>query len=200
MRYITLIHCLLSVLQVFAGNSTPNNLGLGLVFPTDPYQFEMLDTFPRFYIDQNLTKEFLPSEVSPMYFKPDYGLYHFKCIEKGPKYYKVYINDNQIGFLPNHKVFCFRSWDSMIQGTWVERISRQNEIWSECCTESRKLKNECFLDRLYVFEIVEVKNEYWAHISFSDACATDGDYDDFEYGWIQWRTEKELLVDLLLLC
>ena len=140
--------------------------------------------------------------VLPFFHKADYGLYHFICLEKSDAYYKVLINDTDIGYLPNDKNFYFMTWDKVMIGYPVERHSTRNPIYV-CPTEtSKRIHNHCELDRLYVKCLVERNGEYWAYVAIPQDCEGHSDIrvKRCKLGWVKWRTQTELLVSILLLC
>jgi hypothetical protein len=201
MKNITTILLTLLVLNSFGQNQTPKELGIGFAIASDPYEFEDLSTPKNLYSNKELTEKWSSDKVYPFFLKPDYGLYHFICLEKTNDYYKVLVNDNEIGFIPNDSNYYFKTWDTILMQSTVERLTKDNPIRKEWNNESETISNDCEFDRLTVQDVILRDGEYWLQIYFSTECE---DYPDknskVKYGWIKWRTNDKLLVNILLLC
>jgi hypothetical protein len=191
----------LITLNSFGQNKQPIELGIGFAIATNPYKFENLSTPKNLFIDKELSKKWNSKDVFPFFFKPDYGLYHFICLEKTDNYYKILVNDTEVAFVPNDKNYYFKTWDAVILQSTVERLTKDNPIRKEWNDQSEIIENRCKFDRLTVQDIIQKDGEYWLQIYFSPECT---DYPDknskVEYGWIKWRKNNKLLVNILLLC
>lgn len=201
MKTITTILLTLLVLNSFGQNQTPKELGIGFAIASAPYEFEDLSTPKNLYSNKELTEKWSSDKVYPFFLKPDYGLYHFICLEKTNDYYKVLVNDNEIGFIPNDSNYYFKTWDAILMQSTVERLTKDNPIRKAWNNESETISNDCEFDRLTVKDVILKDGEYWLQIYFSPECE---DYPDknskVKYGWIKWRTNDKLLVNILLLC
>jgi hypothetical protein len=201
MRNCVTILLTLIVLNSFGQNQMPKELGIGFAIATDPYEFEVLSTPKNLFINKELTENWKTDEVFPFFFKPDYGLYHFICLEKTKDYYKILVNDSEVGYLPNNSTYYFKTWDAVLIQSTVERLTKENPIRKESNNESEVIVNDCEFDRLTVRDLIEKEGEFWLQIYFSPECE---DYPDkntkVKYGWIKWRINGKLIVDILLLC
>ncbi len=197
---LTLVFAL--VVGIAFGQGNPRALGSGFAVAADPYQFENGSVPSRIYRDPELKIRLTGREVLPFFNKPDYGLYHFICLEKTAAYYKILINDNDIGYLPNDDAFRFMSWEQLMIGSPVERHSTDNPIYERPATTSKRIHNTCDPDRLHVKLLMERDGEYWAYVAIPLDCEDHPDLRTKAYklGWIKWRTKTELLVSILLLC
>jgi len=189
------------VVSSFGQNKQPKELGIGFTIATNPYQFEDLSIPDNIFKDKELTQKWDADKVFPFFFKPDYGLYHFICLENTTDYYKILVNDSEIAYLPNDTNYYFKTWDAMILQSKVERLTKDNPIRQECDDKSGIIENNCKYDRLTVQDVIQKNGEYWLEIHFSPECE---DYPNknskVKYGWIKWRMNNKLLVEILLLC
>lgn len=192
---------ILCFLNSFAQNSNPKELGVGFAIAANPYEFDVKSIPSNLFIDQNLTQKWKIDSVFPYFLKPDYGLYHFICLAKTEKYYKVLVNDNDIGYIPNDASFNFITWDSILKDASVERLPLDNPIMSECNDSSKTILYYCEFERLKVVETLQKDGEYWLKVYFSPVCEDYFDQDsDVIYGWIKWRSNNQLLIEIYLLC
>ncbi|MFY0598136.1 MAG: hypothetical protein JXR03_00595 [Cyclobacteriaceae bacterium] len=191
----------LIVLNSFGQNRDPKELGIGFAIPTNPYEFEDMSTPQNLYKNKEMTDKWNSNNVYPFFLKPDYGLYHFICLEKTNDYYKILVNDNEVGYIPNDSSYYFKTWDAILLQSTIARLTKNNLIRNEWNDDSGTIINNCEFDRLTVEDVIQKDGEFWLQIYFSPECE---DYPDnnskVEYGWIKWRTENKLLVNILLLC
>jgi hypothetical protein len=199
-------HCIsilltLLVLNSFGQNQSPKELGIGFAIASNPYEFEDLSTPKNLLKNKALTENWDSSKVFPFFLKPDYGLYHFICLEKTNDYYKILVNDTKIGYLPNDSNYYFKTWDAILLQSTVERLTKDNPIRKESNSAGEIIINQCKFDRLTVQDVIQKDGEFWLQIYFSPECE---DYPDknskVEYGWIKWKMDDKLLVNILLLC
>lgn len=182
-------------------NKHPKEIGIGFTIATNPYEFENLSAPKNLFKNKELDIHLNSNEIFPYFYKPDYGLYHFICLEKTNDYYKILINDNEIGYLPNDSNFYFKSWDIILLNTTVERITKDNPIRENHNETSKEIEYNCNFERLNVDDIIQINNQYWLQVSFANDCV---DYieesSEVRYGWIKWRIDNKLLIDIMMLC
>ena len=189
---VTLLPCLAQ---------TPKELGIGFVIASDPYQYEDGSHYQHFFVDKELKMKWSNGDITPYFYKPDYALYHFICLEKTDRYYKILINDFSTAYIPNDPHFYFKTWDMILIDASVVRLTEDNPIRDELNSASRIVPYNCRSGQLEVKDVIEKDGEYWIQVSFSPTCEDVMDqYSPRTYGWIQWRTKNKLLVDILLLC
>jgi hypothetical protein len=212
MRILSILF--LAALTSFGQGEHPIKLGLGVVAVQDTYNESKIVAI---YKDKSLSariEDFKlysiygnsnPSIVSPFYYKPDYGVCYFICLEKNRGFYKILINDKEIGFLANNSDNQFQAWESLLVNKTVARVDVNANPLKEKPTENGiiiDLGSNQIVDRLEVIEVVEIKDEHWIKVYYSKSGQTDckkGTSDCGE-GWIKWRSGEKLLIDLLLLC
>ena len=201
MKYATLVLSFFISLLSVAQQGSIQNYGIGLAIVAEPFLYEDLSTPTSLSRTSALEGNWIPEDYSPFFFKPDYGLYHFVCLEKTDTYYKVLVNDSEVGYFPSNSEFVFRTWESMLMNAAVERITADNPLLSECDNESERVEFNCETERFMVEDVLEKDGEHWLYVSFDPNCS---EYPDsnvrLEYGWIKWKKNGVLLVDLMLLC
>ncbi len=187
---------------VYGQNRQPKELGIGFAIANNPYLYEDMSHPKDIFSNSGLTTKIGTDKVFPFFYKPDYGLYHFICLEKNEKYYKILINDTEIGFIPNNQNYIFKSWETILMNASVERIKKQNLIRSNPTElDNQIITNDCQYETLKVTDVIERKGEFWIAISFSTDCEPYPKKDSKQKnGWIKWRDLNKLLVRIQLLC
>ncbi len=208
MRVITTFFILLT-LSSYGQEKNPVKLGLGIVAIGDTYDESKTIAV---YKDKNLKNKIedfkLYGELKtvwPYYFKPDYGLCYFVCLEKTKDYFKVLINDKEEGFLKNERDKYFKTWESLLINSTVERldiIANPLRLKPIDNAEKIKLEYKIVVDRLSVIDVIEVNGEHWLKVNFSKSGkdVIDNATQDTGEGWIKWKADDKLLVRILLLC
>lgn len=207
MRALTTILILVTFVS-YGQDGVPTKLGLGIVAINDTYDESKVVTV---YKDRDLktkTEDFKLygqlKSVWPYYFKPDYGLCYFVCLEKTKDYFRILINDKDEGFLKNDNDKFFKTWESLLVNSTVERLDiKTNPIKTKPADSNPtiKLDYEVKNDRLQVIDVIEINGEHWINVKFSKT----GDYpfdkqSDIGTGWVKWKSGEKLLVNILLLC
>lgn len=191
------------ICSVFYGqNNQPINLGIGFAIAENPYLFENGTHPDTIFTNSQLTKKVKNDKISPFFYKPDYGLYHFICLEKNKNYYKVLINDSEIGYLPNNETYLFKSWETILMAASVQRNDKSNLIRNNPSENSKSdVENNCSNEVMQAKDVIQKQGEFWIEISFATDCSPYPDENaKLKRGWIKWRNSKELLVQIFLLC
>lgn len=69
-------------------------------------------------------------KVCPLFFKPDYGIFHFVLLKQEKKSYKIIYNDNSIGYIAMEPAWRFAPWDSFLKNESTSvRIKDSNQIY-----------------------------------------------------------------------
>jgi hypothetical protein len=187
---------------IYGQNRQPKELGIGFAIAENPYLYEDMSHPKDIFSNSELTNRIQTDKIFPFFYKPDYGLYHFICLEKNSKYYKILINDTEIGFIPNNENYIFKEWETILLSASVERIDKQNLIRKNL-TESDKetVTNNCKYETLKVTDIIERKGEFWIAVSFASNCEPyPKENAEQKTGWIKWRDLNKLLIRIQLLC
>ena len=199
--WITLILSL-SISVIYGQNRQPKELGIGFAVAENPYLHDNMSHPKDIFTNSGLTDKIGTDKIFPFFYKPDYGLYHFICLEKNAKYYKILINDSEIGFIPNNKNYIFKTWETILMTSSVERIDKQNLIRTNPIESEKEIvTNNCKYESLKVIDIIERKGEFWIEVSFATNCEPyPKENDKRKNGWIKWRDLNKLLVRIQLLC
>ncbi len=207
MRALTTI-LILVTLTSYGQGKNPIKLGLGIVAIKDTYDESRIVTVYKGEDLKTKIEDFSLygqlKNVSPYYFKPDYGLCYFVCLEKTKDYFKILINDKEEGFLKNDNDKYFKTWESLLINATVERLDiKANPLKTDPTKngETITLQHDT-VDRLQVIDVIEIKGEHWIKVQYSKSgkVPCDKGTTDCGEGWIKWKSEDKLLVNILLLC
>lgn len=208
MRVLTTI-LILATLSSYGQEKNPIKLGLGIVAINDTYDESKIVTI---YKDKDLKTKIEDfrlygqlKSIWPHYFKPDYGLCYFICLEKNKDYFKILINDKEVGFLKNDKDKYFKTWESLLINAIVERLDiKANPLKSKPSdnAETITLQNQITVDRLQVVDVIEINGEHWINVRYSKSGQglIEKTTTDSGEGWVKWKAGDKLLVNILLLC
>ena len=62
--------------------------------------------------------------VCSKFYKPDYGIMHFVCVDTTDKAYKVLVNYSDFKYLPKTKSYEFKTWEEYIlQSFGIRRLT-----------------------------------------------------------------------------
>ncbi len=172
---------------VFEGEfyNPTKNLGIGII--------KVNTEEINYYKDINNKKKFsesiyTPKEVIPIFFKPDYGIFLLICLEEQQLYYKVLSANNEVFYVDKSSVI-FLSWEKFLKGTTgISNLDWNTNPLHRKPTETSV--NSRIRDKEAIFEVKEVKKD-WIQIKNEENPA--------EKGWIKWRKEDKLLIELYLL-
>ena len=201
MRFIFIILILISSLNSFSQNQQPISLGIGFVSPANPYKFESKKKSLKVFIDSTLKETITNTTILPFFYKPDYGLYHLVCLSKSKTYYKILINNTQIGFVPNDTSFTFFTWNSILLSSSIKRLTKNNPIKISSNETSNNIEYNCQSGILKVLKVKSLENKSWIQVSFPENCETyPTNQTKVKKGWILWKEENKILVEILLNC
>lgn len=135
--------------------------------------------------EKSIEKIYTPT-ITPIFFKPDYGIFYLVCVSEQKSNYKIQTSTNQTAILPKTKNIQFLSWDRFLLSTtgisnldWKENPFRKEPDTKATIQEVSKEDD---------FTVIKVHNE-WIQIS------TDSD----SIGWIKWKQDGKLLIEIYLL-
>lgn len=129
--------------------------------------------------------------LSPFYFKPDYGLVHFILQEKYSNCYKILYRDTLTAFCKKDKSVKFITWEALLlNSTGFSFIDNKgNTVRKEPNEKSIALNwnNKTFTKDN--FKIVKVKGD-WIFVKNKMTNQS---------GWVIWRKQNKLLIEIYLL-
>ena len=68
--------------------------------------------------------------ICPLFFKPDYGIFHFVVTMSSKKMYRIIYNDNKVGYISAKSVFNFVNWNRfLVNDATGIRVKGQNSIY-----------------------------------------------------------------------
>ena len=142
---------------------------------------------------QNLNKSlneytYTPKYIVPVFFKPDYNIFYIVCLDNQKEYYKV-LSANGEEYLVSKAQTKFIFWEEFLKST----TGISNLDWSE-----NPLRKEPFNESKIItlkdtdatFNVIRVKKD-WIEIQ--------SDNNTNQKGWIQWKKENRLLIEIYLL-
>lgn len=205
MRTLTTILFLVT-LSSYGQEKNPIRLGLGIVEIEDTYDESKVVTV---YRDRDLKEKIEDfklygqlKRIRPYYFKPDYGICSFVCLEKTKDYFKILINDKEEGFLKNDNDKYFKTWESLLINSTVERLDIKSNPLKANPGDNQPSINVSYsikADRLEVIDVIEINGQHWINVRFSKS-GTMPCLPDCGTGWIKWKAGDKLLVNILRLC
>lgn len=199
MKFLLVIlpYCL-SITSV-AQPKAPLSLGIGVVAVSNPYEIIDSVLVKTIYTDSLFTQPVSEIQIAPFFNKADYGLFHFICIDETKTHRTILVNDSTTAFIKKDEGFNFIPWSELLNGAFLERLSKTNQIRELPNNQSVAISNSCEIDRLRVRKVIQIEQEYWAFIDFAENCEVYFENaTSIKQGWVKWRDHNKLLVDILL--
>ena len=142
---------------------------------------------------QNLNKSlneytYTPKYIVPVFFKPDYNIFYIVCLDNQKEYYKV-LSANGEEYLVSKARTKFISWEEFLKSTTgISNLDwSENPLRKEPFNESKIITLK---DTNATFNVIRVKKD-WIEIQ--------SDNNTNQKGWIQWKKENRLLIEIYLL-
>ena len=200
MKHLFAIIFLATPILIYAQNQ-PAELGIGFVIHNNSYAYS-IETMPtKIYRDSAFTTTWDQKDLNPFFYKPDYGLFHFICVDITNSSYRILANDSSFGYIPIDTNFYFKSWEALLMKASVSRLSKENPIYSNPSRTSDTISIECEEDYFQVEDIIQINGEYWLNFYYSPECDVFPQQDaGVKYGWLRWRSTESLLIFISLLC
>jgi hypothetical protein len=149
---------------------------IGMITTTDDYNYgdiiTVFDETKKHFSDISLTEE--------------YQVFAVKCLSADDTYYKIIQNNGKIGFIKkNHKKLQFQTWEEHILGLpFVGFDQDKNPLMQETKPGSIKIRKD--IDVLY--QPSKIHGD-WLQVKW-------GDEKKWNYGWIKWKHNSKLLIEL----
>ncbi|WP_211344328.1 hypothetical protein [Flavivirga rizhaonensis] len=192
-----------------------SQLGLGLLI-LDYYNLPIIEI----YNDKNLIDKFIDwdsnkpdVDIYPKFYELDYGHCDFVLLESTKTYHKILVGLNKVKYVKNSKHWNFISWTELITnsfGVTRKRNSREsNKLRISKSDNSKEIPIE--LKTHENFCVNQLKDN-WVNVKYDCIYATDQyiDYEgepcsnyidkcpDNKTGWIMWKKDGELLIQIYL--
>lgn len=202
------------------GDYSKKHFDIGLVkilFPNRDYYENHLQLFKDSTMRKPFDWNIKDTIIKPIFFFQDAEILCFSCITKGSNYYEVIISDSgESMYLPINNLTKFITWDKFLIGSFGVR--RKNETLKD---QSKQRLYKAPSEKSLVIEIPnedqellcvqDVKNE-WIKVKYDCTYNTD-EYLHHEglpckryidscetspSGWLKWRNNDSLLIELYL--
>lgn len=157
-----------------------DNLGIGLL------KVNISDSLIVINKDKVFIENFYAPTITPVFFKPDYGIFYLICTSKEKEYFEIQIRKGKTAKLIKTKNIKFLKWETfLLNTTGVSSLDwKKNPLRRIINNESKTID----VNEDDEFKVIEVKRE-WIKIS------NEGE----KVGWLKWRKENQLLIDVSLL-
>lgn len=193
----------------FGQGRVPVKAGMGFAVYNSPYSFGRIENYDSVFVDIKVTKSVNSEALMPYYYKPDYGLFHFVCLDSTTDCYHILYNDSSDGYV-SKRDYHFITWDSLIlNSTGVYRLANinvNNPLREKPNSNSDLISYNCKFDDLAAVDLKRVGNTYWVKVVYFKDCKgedpfyTYPDLSIFPSAWIMWRINEQLLIELAMLC
>jgi hypothetical protein len=189
-----------------------SSLGIGLVIVSRKFEvFNDSLLRERWTVGDMLAEDMALARVCPKFFKPDYGIMHFVCTGTTEKSYRILVNYKAIKYLPKTSAYRFHTWESYLLQSYGVRRRQEGSI-----LPLRKMPDD-HADTLAIpagqelFCPVQVQGD-WLQVKY-DCFYNETDHPHEgepcrEYigecetpltGWLRWRSDQHLLIDIFLM-
>jgi hypothetical protein len=195
-----------------------SDLGIGIVIAPEKLEIYSDSLLKNKFLDFSMYSE-SPEKLQNLFskfFKPDYGIMHFICLEETKVAYKVLVNYSDIKFLPKTKKYQFLDWkEYILQSYGVRRLKKGIDDILENLPlriEPNNLSDTISLPKgLEMFCPIELKGD-WVKVKY-DCFYNKKDNENegkpcHEYidkceepliGWLRWKKENKLCIAVFLM-
>lgn len=195
-----------------------SNLGIGIIIAPEQIEIYSDSLLKNKIVDFNMYSESTENlqNMFSKFYKPDYGIMHFVCIEETKIAYKVLVNYSDVKFLPKTKKYQFLDWNQYIlQSSGINRLKKGiNNILENLPLRKNPTNQSDSIPLpkgLEMFCPVEVKGD-WVKVKY-DCFYNKEDNDNegkpcHEYidkceepliGWLRWKKENKLCIGIYLI-
>lgn len=194
-----------------------SSLGIGLVIAPDIFTLFndslLTDQFAR---QEIYTESESNPSICSKFWLPEYGIMHFVCVGMTDKAFRVLVDYSNTKYFPKEKGYVFKTWDEYImQSMGVRRVTDQLGTSPASLPLRTEPSDSASIltipPGLEMFCQMETRGD-WVRVTY-DCFYNDPDdpYEGepcFNYidkctdpliGWLRWRKENQLLIDIFLL-
>ena len=154
--------------------------------------------FTHYYDDSDGEFEYANDNFRPFAFHPDYFVLALKCVGKKADRYEVIVNEetNLKKYVKvNDKVLKFETWENHILKLFAVGFDEKENPMLE--VPQGQVKNLVKSER--TFHPVEVKGE-WLKVKWDVTGETDKKETQQNSGWLRWKKDGKLIVELFYIC
>jgi hypothetical protein len=152
-------------------------------------------------------------EIYPKFYELDYGICDFVCLEVSNNYYKILIGFNQVKYVKPSGSWKLTTWKDLIENSFGVTKKRDSRVANKLRISKSDDSDEISLElKTHENFCVKTLEGNWLNVKYDCIYATD-EYMEFEgqpcfkyidncdndnVGWIKWRHNNELLVQINL--
>jgi hypothetical protein len=154
--------------------------------------------------------------ICPKFYGPEYGIMHFVCIDSTATAYRVLTDYSSVKYVSKTSGAEFKTWTGYILGSFGIRRLRQEGGLPDAPPPIKREPSESSAslpipDGLEMFCPMEVRGE-WVKVKYD--CFYNREQNEHEgepcynfihkcaqpiMGWLRWRDENTLLIDIFLM-
>ncbi len=193
-----------------------SSLGNGLIIAPAKFDLYNDSLLNNKYASWDMYEDETRINLCSKFFKPDYGIMHFVCIAKSDKAYKVIINASDTKYFPKTKSYDFKTWDEYIlQSYGIRRLTANTgEISAILPLRIAPKDNADTLAIPQGYEMfcpMDIKGD-WVKVKYDCFYNDENSLHEGEpchdfidqcknplTGWLRWRQENKLLIDIFLM-
>ena len=154
--------------------------------------------FTYYYDDSDGKFEYADDKFKPFAFHPDYFLLVLKCVRRSQNRFEVVVNE-ETGMKKyvnvDDPVLKFETWERhILRHPSIDFNRKENPVLE---TPAGKVKASDFPKEV-LFEAVEIKGE-WLKIRWTRAEEQARKNKQNDFGWIRWKKDDALLIDIFYL-
>lgn len=187
---------------IYSYENETSTLGIGLVMGIDTMELYNDSLLKNLHVKWDMYQEQPKPTLYSKFWKPDYGIMHFICLEKNSKYFKVLINYNDIKFFPNTRKYKFQTWEEYISSSYgIGSNPSDSVMYSEPDKKSSiiKIKGNSLC-------ALQIKGE-WVKVADCNDSAFEPCYEILNQkpnktatrGWLKWKEKNKLLIGICLM-
>lgn len=127
----------------------------------------------------------LKNRISEISLTDEYQVLELRCLRKEGMYYKVRLDDNSIGYLPdNPELILFQTWEQHLLNVFCVGFNAKDNPLRQGPSASAATGIPYTQDNFYHPHKVQGD---WLQVSYG--------YENPQYAWIKWKENNRLLVE-----
>lgn len=193
-----------------------SDLGTGLIIVPSTFEIYEDSLLTRKTLTINMHEEAGKIKVYSFFFKPDYGIMHFICLNENANSYKILTGFSDIKYLPKKDNYEYVTWQNYILQSYGVRRST-DESHTQTTKQPLKTnptensKNLNIPNKYEMFCPLEIKGDY-LKVKYDCFYNIENNPNEGEpcnkyidkcenpvTGWIKWKKRNKLLIDIFLM-
>jgi hypothetical protein len=189
-----------------------SDLGVGIVLAPTTFEIFEDSSLTKKHSTINMYEDENKIDFCSMFYKPDYGIMTFVVVGENTKSYKIMTGLTEYKFLPKTKEYEFKTWEKYILESLGVRRKIESEIKQQLKEQSTEDSKDLKIPEGHeLFCPMEIKGD-WIKVKYD--CFYNAETSEYEgqpcnnyidkcerplTGWIKWRNQNELLIDIFLI-